>query len=166
MLFNPHVRPQASQLLSKSTPRSGKQQTQQQTLAVKAILRRVGLRPTRQRIALGTMLFTEKHRHVTPDMLNEEALLLGEKLSVATVYNTLNQFADAGLIRKISINSERTYFDTDTGDHAHFYICEQEQIIDIPPGDIGIGPLPAPPAGYKISKVDVLVHLVPETERS
>lgn len=155
MLLNPYVGPQAPQLLSKSTPRSGKQQA----LAVKATLRRVGLRPTRQRIALGSMLFTNKHRHVTPDMLNVEALLLGEKLSVATVYNTLNQFADAGLIRKICIHGERTYFDTDTGDHAHFYIADQEQIIDIAHGDIGVGPLPAPPEGYRIGKVDILIHL-------
>lgn len=98
MLFNPQAGPHASRLLSKSTPHSDRQQA----LAVKAILRRVGLRPTRQRIALGSMLFTDKHRHVTPDMLNVEALLIGEKLSVATVYNTLNQFADAGLIRKFA----------------------------------------------------------------
>ncbi|MBC8718037.1 transcriptional repressor [Ochrobactrum sp. Marseille-Q0166] len=162
MLFNPHTGPQASQLLSKSLPSFGKQRA----LAVKAILRRAGLRPTRQRIALGSLLFVETHRHITPGMLNEEALLLGEKLSVATVYNTLNQFADAGLIRKISIHGERTYFDTDTGDHAHFYICDQDQIVDIASGDIGIGPLPVPPAGYKISKVDVLIHLVPETTPS
>jgi len=155
MLFNPHVRSQTSQLLSKSTLPSGKQRA----VAVKAILKRVGLRPTRQRIALGSMLFTDKHRHVTPDMLNVEALLLGEKLSSATVYNTLNQFADAGLIRKICIHGERTYFDTDTGDHAHFYIADQEQIIDIAPGDICVGPLPAPPEGYKIGKVDILIHL-------
>ncbi|MFD1197817.1 iron response transcriptional regulator IrrA [Brucella gallinifaecis] len=162
MLFNPDAGPKASPLLSKSSPNSGKQKA----LAVRAILRRVGLRPTRQRIALGSLLFTEKHRHVTPDMLNEEALLQGVKLSVATVYNTLNQFADAGLIRKISIHGERTYFDTDTGDHAHFYISDQEQIIDIAPGDIGVGPLPAPPKGYKISKVDILIHLVADTQPS
>ncbi|MCL7997810.1 transcriptional repressor [Brucella sp. 21LCYQ03] len=162
MLYNPNTGPQASRLSSKSIPRSD----EQQAVAVKAILRRVGLRPTRQRIALGSMLFTNKHRHVTPDMLNVEATLLGEKLSVATVYNTLNQFADAGLIRKICIHGERTYFDTDTGDHAHFYIAEHEQIIDIAPGDIGVGPLPAPPIGYKINKVDILIHLVPEAIKS
>jgi Fur family transcriptional regulator, iron response regulator len=164
MLFNPRSGTKAAQLLPESVPRSDKEWDKQQTSAVKAILRRAGLRPTRQRIALGCMLFTEKHRHVTPDMLNEEALLLGEKLSVATVYNTLNQFSDAGLVRKISLHGERTYFDTDTGDHAHFYIHDEDKIIDIATDDIGIGPLPAPPAGYKISKVDVLIHLVPEND--
>ncbi|MFC7065405.1 iron response transcriptional regulator IrrA [Brucella rhizosphaerae] len=160
MLFNPNSGPKASLLVSKAASRSGKQQA----LLVKAILRRAGLRPTRQRIALGCLLFTDKHRHVTPDMLNEEALLLGEKLSVATVYNALNQFADAGLIRKISLHSERTYFDTDTGDHTHFYIHDEDKIIDIASNDVSVGPLPSPPAGYKVSKVDIVIHLTPITD--
>ena len=160
MLFNPNSGPKASLLVSKAASRSGKQQA----LLVKAILRRAGLRPTRQRIALGCLLFTDKHRHVTPDMLNEEALLLGEKLSVATVYNALNQFADAGLIRKISLHSERTYFDTDTGDHTHFYIHDEDRVIDIASNDVSVGPLPPPPAGYKVSKVDIVIHLTPITD--
>lgn len=159
MLFNPNSGPKASLLVSKAASRSGKQQA----LLVKAILRRAGLRPTRQRIALGCLLFTDKHRHVTPDMLNEEALLIGEKLSVATVYNALNQFADAGLIRKISLHSERTYFDTDTGDHTHFYIHDEDRVIDIVSNDVSVGPLPPPPAGYKVSKVDIVIHLTPIT---
>ncbi|ASV86357.1 ferric uptake regulator family protein [Ochrobactrum quorumnocens] len=97
-------------------------------------------------------------------MLNEEALLHGEKLSVATVYNALNQFAGAGLIRKISLHSERTYFDTDTGDHTHFYIHDEDRIIDIASNDVSVGPLPPPPAGYKVSKVDILIHLTPITD--
>ncbi|MDH7793467.1 iron response transcriptional regulator IrrA [Ochrobactrum sp. AN78] len=168
MLFNPRSGPKsgpdASQLLSKHVPLSGKEWRRQQASTVKAILRRAGLRPTRQRIALGCLLFTDKHRHVTPDMLNEEALLHGEKLSVATVYNALNQFADAGLIRKISLHSERTYFDTDTGDHTHFYIHDEDRIIDIASNDVSVGPLPPPPAGYKVSKVDILIHLTPITD--
>lgn len=160
MLFNPNSGPKASLLVSKAASRSGKQQA----LLVKAILRRAGLRPTRQRIALGCLLFTDKHRHVTPDMLNEEALLIGEKLSVATVYNALNQFADAGLIRKISLHSERTYFDTDTGDHTHFYIHDEDRVIDIASNDVSVGPLPPPPAGYKVSKVDIVIHLTPITD--
>ena len=160
MLFNPNSGPKASLLVSKAASRSGKQQA----LLVKAILRRAGLRPTRQRIALGCLLFSDKHRHVTPDMLNEEALLIGEKLSVATVYNALNQFADAGLIRKISLHSERTYFDTDTGDHTHFYIHDEDRVIDIASNDVSVGPLPPPPAGYKVSKVDIVIHLTPITD--
>lgn len=130
---------------------------------IKAILRRAGLRPTRQRLVLGGLLFTDEQRHVTPDMLHEEVLLAGEKLSLATVYNSLNQFAQAGLIRRISLSSERSYFDTDTGDHTHFYIEEEDRIIDIPTQSIAIGPLPAPPPGYRVEKVDILIHLTPET---
>lgn len=128
------------------------------------ILKRAGLRPTRQRLLLASLLFTDEHRHVTPDMLRKEVARCGEKLSVATVYNTLNQFSEAGLIRRISLNSERTTFDTDTGDHAHFYIQSEDRIIDIPAPAIGIGPLPAPPPGYRIEKVDILIHLVAEND--
>lgn len=126
---------------------------------VRAVLRQAGLRPTRQRMTLGQLLFLDQHRHVTPDVLYEEARFAGETLSVATVYNTLNQFAEAGLIRKICLNGERTYFDTDTGDHTHFYIAAEDRIIDIPPESISVGPLPAPPAGYMISKVDIMIRL-------
>lgn len=131
---------------------------------VRQILKRAGLRPTRQRLLLGTLLFTDQHRHVTPDMLREEVASRGEKLSFATVYNTLNQFSEAGLIRRISLHGERTYFDTDTGDHAHFYIDREDRIIDIPLQTIGIGPLPAPPPGYRVEKVDILIHLRAEND--
>lgn len=148
-----------SQVLSAILSGPGKQTV----ASVKAILRRAGLRPTRQRLTLGRLLFTGEHRHVTPDMLNAEALLHGEKLSVATVYNTLRQFEEAGLVRKISLHGGRTYFDTDTGDHTHFYIEADDRIIDIPTEAISVGPLPPPPPGYRISKVDILVHLVCDT---
>ncbi len=126
---------------------------------VRSRLQQAGLRPTRQRLALGQLLFVDQHRHITPDLLYEEALEAGESLSVATVYNTLNQFAEAGLIRKISIHGERAYFDTDTGDHTHFYVVEEGRIIDIPSDSVSVGPLPTPPGGYRISKVDVLIHI-------
>ncbi|MBC2884500.1 transcriptional repressor [Ochrobactrum sp. CM-21-5] len=125
----------------------------------KATLRRVGLRPTRQRLAIARLLFGDGHRHVTPDMLHAETLAQGETLSVATVYNTLNQFAEAGLVRKINLHGDRTYFDTNTGDHAHFHVAGEDRIIDIPSEIVSIGPLPAPPPGYKIRTVDILIQL-------
>ncbi len=149
-------------MLFKPQPaRNGRGSRKQLASKVRSILKRAGFRPTRQRMALGQLLFLDKHRHVTPDVLYEQARLAGEMLSVATVYNTLNQFAEAGLIRKISLNGERTYFDTDTGDHTHFYIAAEDRIIDIPSESISVGPLPSPPAGYTIRKVDIMIQLEP-----
>ncbi|CAM5772081.1 transcriptional repressor [Bosea minatitlanensis] len=124
-----------------------------------AILKQAGLRPTRQRIALGTLLFGEGHRHLTADDLHLEAIDEGISLSLATVYNTLSQFDEAGLIRRVSVSGGKAYYDTDTGDHHHFYIEAEDRIIDIEPGRISVGGLPAPPAGYEITKVDVVVRL-------
>lgn len=146
-------------LFKPETARRGKSSKAQLALKVRSVLKQAGLRPTRQRMALGQLLFLDHHRHVTPDSLYEESRLAGETLSVATVYNTLNQFAEAGLIRKISLNGERTYFDTETGDHTHFYIAAEDRLIDIPLQSISVGPLPAPPAGYRISKVDIMIQL-------
>lgn len=123
------------------------------------VLRKAGLRPTRQRVALGGLLFREHHRHVTADGLHQEALGSGVTLSLATVYNALHQFAEAGLLRQISVDGERTYFDTDTGNHHHFYIEAERRILDVPPGQVRIGRLPEPPAGYEIAKVDVVIRL-------
>jgi hypothetical protein len=69
------------------------------------------------------------------------------------------QFGEAGLIRRISVPGRRGYFDVDTGDHYHFYIAEEDRIIDIPTGNVALGDLPEPPAGYRLDKVDIVVHL-------
>ena len=127
---------------------------------VHGLLKAAGLRPTRQRVALANLLFRGSHRHVTADDLHQEAMLSGVRLSLATVYNTLNQFAEAHLIRKVSVEGERTWYDTDTESHQHFYIEAEDRIIDIPGETMQLGSLPEPPAGYAISKVDVLIRLV------
>ena len=95
------------------------------------MLRRAGLRPTRQRLALGQLLFRDDHRHVTADDLHRDMLESGEQLSLATIYNTLNQFAEAGLVRKVAVNGGRSYFDTDAGDHQHFYVESEDRIFDV-----------------------------------
>ena len=129
------------------------------TGAIGAMLKGAGLRPTRQRLALGRLLFRDGHRHVTVDDLHQDAVDAGVPLSLATVYNTLNHFAETGLVRRVALNGERTYFDTDTGDHHHFYVDAEDRIIDIPPGQIQFGKLPQPPEGYEITKVDVVIRL-------
>ncbi|RCS21536.1 transcriptional repressor [Phyllobacterium salinisoli] len=126
---------------------------------VRAILKQAGLRPTRQRLALGRLLFRAEHCHVTVDDLHGNMLDRGMRLSLATVYNTLNQFAHSGLVRKVAIPGGPSYFDTDAGDHQHFYIEEEGRIIDVPAGSVVLGQLPAPPESYAIAGVDVVVRL-------
>jgi Fur family transcriptional regulator, iron response regulator len=128
--------------------------------AVTELLRRAGLRPTRQRLALGGLLFTEHGRHVTAEILHAEAVANGERVSLATVYNTLHQFKRAGLVRELAIDGTRTYFDTNTSNHSHFYVEQDGRLMDIPEGSIRVDGLPMPPEGMRISHVDVVVRLV------
>lgn len=124
---------------------------------LKAVMRMVGLRPTRQRLALAELLFSDQQRHVSAEQLFLEASDAGVKVSLATVYNCLHQFCQAGLLRQVTVASERTYFDTDTSNHHHFYLEDERRIVDIPPDSVRIGNLPAPPKGMKVSHVDVVV---------
>ncbi len=118
-----------------------------------------GPKPTRQRVALCTMLFEGPPRHVTVEELHQQAADTWHRLSLATVCNTLKQLGEDGLVRRISVPGGRGYFFVDTGDHHHFYIADEDCIIDIPLGSIALGDLPEPPAGYRIDKVDIVVHL-------
>jgi Fur family iron response transcriptional regulator len=126
---------------------------------VRAKLLNAGLRPTRQRMALGYILFGVGHRHVTAEMLYEEANCAKMLVSLATVYNTLHQFTEVGLLREVSVDSSKTYFDTNKSEHQHFYVEDQSDLIDIPAGDIIVGRPPIPPDGYEIVRIDVVVRL-------
>ena len=125
---------------------------------VKSMLRDVGLRPTRQRMALGWILFAKGDRHLTAEMLYEEATKAKVPVSLATVYNTLHQFTDVGLLRQVAVDGSKTYFDTNTSDHHHFFVEDDNEVFDIPVG-VDIGRVPEPPPGYEISRVDVVVRL-------
>ncbi len=124
-------------------------------------LRRSGLRPTRQRVALGDLLFAKGDRHLTVEELHEEAVTAGVPVSLATVYNTLHQFTEAGLIRVLAVESSKTYFDTNVSDHHHFFIEGENHVLDIPVSNISIGNLPEPPEGMEIAHVDVIIRLRP-----
>lgn len=130
------------------------------TTNIQTLLKAAGLRPTRQRVLLGTLLFSQGDRHVTAEMLHAEALRSGERVSLATVYNTLHQFRTAGLLRELAIDGAKTYFDTNTSNHNHFYLESEGEVMDIPGGAISVAGLPAPPEGTTISHVDVMVRLV------
>ena len=127
---------------------------------VAELLRGAGLRPTRQRVMLARLLFAEGDRHVTAERLHEEALASKVPVSLATVYNTLHQFTEAGLLREVAIEGAKTYFDTNTSNHYHFFCERSGKLLDIGTADIRIEGLPQAPEGMTISRVDVLVRLV------
>lgn len=124
------------------------------------LLRRAGLRPTRQRLALGQLLFGSGDRHVSAEALHAEVEAVGEKVSLATVYNTLHQFKRAGLVRELAIDGARAYFDTNTSNHNHFFIEDAGELMDIASDGIRVDGLPEPPEGMRISHIDVVVRLV------
>ena len=125
-------------------------------------LRAVGLRPTRQRLALARLLFAKGDRHVTAEQLHGEALALAIPVSLATVYNTIHQFTAAGLLREVVVEPGRSYFDTNIDDHHHFF-CESTGLLqDIPAQDLTVIGLPLPPVGTTIGRVEVIVRVRPE----
>ena len=103
-------------------------------------LRGVGLRPTRQRVSLGWLLYAKGDRHVSAEILYEEALRARVPVSLATVYNTLHQF-------------------TNVSDHHHFFVEGEDNVIDVPSAAVEVTSLPTPPEGFEIARVDVVVRL-------
>ncbi|HGG04689.1 MAG TPA: transcriptional repressor [Aliiroseovarius sp.] len=123
-------------------------------------LTRAGLRPTRQRMALAGLLIGDgKHRHVTAESLYEAVRAAGDSVSLATVYNTLKVFSEAGLLREITVNGAKSYFDTNISNHPHFFWEESEELCDAPAEDLKIARLPTAPDGAEIAKVDVVIRL-------
>lgn len=123
-------------------------------------LARSDLRPTRQRVALARLLVGDgEDRHVTAESLFEAAEAAGEKVSLATVYNTLRAFCDAGLLREVIVDGQRSYFDTNMTDHPHFFWEDSSELTDAPADELQIAQLPRAPNGAEISKVDVVIRL-------
>lgn len=119
-----------------------------------------GLRPTRQRIALAALLVGDGHnRHVTAESLFEAAMASGESVSLATVYNTLRAFCDAGLMQEITVDGSKSYFDTNMHDHPHFFWEDEGRLSDAPADELEISRLPKAPEGAEISKIDVVIRL-------
>jgi len=123
-------------------------------------LGRAGLRPTRQRLALATLLVGDGHdRHVTAESLHAAAEAAGEAVSLATVYNTLGAFCAAGLLREITVDGSKSYFDTNMTDHPHFYWEDSATLTDAPSSQLDIRRLPDAPEGAEIAAVDVVIRL-------
>jgi Fur family iron response transcriptional regulator len=126
---------------------------------VRSMLRAAGLRPTRQRMALGRLLFGKGDRHVTAEILYEEANNANVPVSLATVYNALHQFTGLGLLRQVAVDGSKSYFDTNASQHHHFFVEGENALLDIPDTDVVVGKPPIPPEGYEIARVDVVVRL-------
>ena len=122
------------------------------------LLRAAHLRPTRQRLALVRLLFEQGDRHVTAEQLYGEAVEAAVRVSLATVYNTLHQFIEAGLLREVVMNSGRSYFDTNVSDHHHFFFEDTGRLLDIP-GELAVSGLPKSPAGATIRRIDVIIRV-------
>ena len=129
------------------------------TATVPEMLRQANLRPTRQRLTLGRLLFESGDRHVTAEQLHAEVTALGEHVSLATVYNTLHQFKRAGLVRELAVDGSKAYFDTNTSNHNHFLLETTGDLMDIPGDAIRVEGLPEPPDGMRITHVDVVVRV-------
>jgi Fur family iron response transcriptional regulator len=122
-------------------------------------LRKVGLRPTRQRLGLARLLFENGDRHVTAEQLHAEAAGANLRVSLATIYNTLNQFSEAGLMREVVVDPGRSYFDTNITDHHHFFHEDTARLQDIPGDAISVGKVPEPPVGTRVERVDIIVRV-------
>jgi len=122
-------------------------------------LKTVGLRPTRQRLALARLLFEGGDRHVSAESLHEEAIAKHIPVSLATVYNTLHQFTSAGLLREVVVEPGRSYFDTNRHDHHHFFNETTGRLMDIPGDQVALSRLPDVPPGHSVARVEVVIRL-------
>ena len=122
-------------------------------------LKSAGLRPTRQRLALTKLLTDSGDRHTTAEQLYAEAQRAGVRVSLATVYNTLHQFTAAGLLREVVVEAGRSYFDTNTSNHHHFFHQDRGELVDIPAGAVTVSEHPTAPEGTVIERVDVIVRV-------
>lgn len=122
-------------------------------------LREAGLKPTRQRIAIADILFKDGHKHVSAEDLYSEIERSGTQISLATVYNTLHQFTDAGLLREVGVDGAKNYFDTNTHDHQHFFLEDTNEVFDANDLHIPAADIPNVPEDMEVVRVDVVVRL-------
>lgn len=129
-------------------------------MTIQTRLQSAGLRATPKRIAIGDLLFDGMDRHVTADDVAALARRSGVRVSLATVYNTLNQFVAAGLMKRITLDTDRTYFDTNVSDHHHLFFETEGKLHDIPGDTVRVEGLPPIPAGAKVRSIEVIVRMM------
>lgn len=143
-----------------TTAQTNSHQTQRAQTRGTSWLATAGLRPTRQRVALAALLVGDgEHRHVTAESLYAAVQDHGERVSLATVYNTLRAFCDAGLMHEITVDGTKSYFDTNTHDHPHFFWEDTGMLTDAPSEELEITRIPNAPEGAEIASVDVVIRL-------
>lgn len=126
-------------------------------------LREFGLKPTRQRVAIAEILFRDGNRHVSAEELFAELGRSDMQVSLATVYNTLHQFTDAGLLREVTVDGAKTYFDTNTHDHQHFFFEDTNEVVDFEGINLSEADIPNVPDDMEVVRVDVIVRLRKKT---
>ncbi|KZL20573.1 Peroxide-responsive repressor PerR [Pseudovibrio axinellae] len=126
--------------------------------------REAGLRITKQRCLIAEHLFSGGHRHVDAAMLYSELLANDKHLSLATIYNALRDFEQHNLIRRVAVSADKVWYDTDIGDHRHFYVPAENRIMDCPDQKLPLTKFADPPKGYKVTSIDIVVHLAPEDQ--
>jgi len=124
-------------------------------------LRRIGLRPTRQRLAVAEHLFASGGRHVSATGLHDELVRQGNRVSLCCVYSSLRRLSEIGLIQRVPVYGETVYFDTQVSHHHHFHVAHEDRLIDVPGGTIKIHGIPAAPEGYDLISIDVVLRLKP-----
>ena len=129
-------------------------------------LRKVGLRPTKQRVKMCEVLFNrEKTFHFTiNDLVKMISEQMNQKISLATVYNTVHAFEKKGYLKKISIDSHKSYFDTNTSAHHHFFDEDSHQLIDLEENDIDKINIKKNIPGKKVNSIEVLVRLASDNQ--
>jgi len=130
-----------------------------QIFEIKALLKGSGIRPTRQRLGLANLLFGEKNRHVTAETLHQEANDCGLRMALATVYNSLHAFTQAGLLREVVVDAGCRYFDTNVSHHHHLLREQTGELVDIDPGKLEVRGLPNLPQGTSVSQIDVVIRI-------
>ena len=125
----------------------------------KSFLNESGLKSTNQRILLSKILFSGKDRHFTAEEIRKLVLDKGFKISLATIYNCLGDFTKAGILKEVNIEAGKTWYDTRTDNHHHFYNVETKTLIDIPEEEIQLLKQPKAPKGHKINHMKFVFHL-------
>ena len=120
-----------------------------------------GVRPTTQRIAIAESLFEGAGRHIDASTLYEELANSAKSVSLATIYNALKAFDQAGLVRRLALPGDRIWYDTDTSNHHHFFVVSENRFIDIEASEDGVAS-PVLPDGYRVSRTDTVIHLLPD----
>ena len=130
-------------------------------ICIMGMLRRKDIKLTKQRVALASLLFNLPSGHVTAEELHDETKRNELKISLATVYNTLNHFADNGLIKTLQVDNQKTFFDTNTDHHYHYKYKDKLKDISISDLEIKYNPKSIP-QGKNVSSIDVVINLSDE----